>query len=337
MARAEHPGNSRRGGAPLSSPLSSESFRSATSYASFRSCRSIKSVASSNRASFKSVLSRQNSYYSCEDPDTEADNVRAGLVNEGFQDNISFYSCNDVPANTSQHPVESEVAPRLRSSVSENVLHSFEEEVWRSKDRSGGNKDSPGSRKFLSVLALLLAGVAVAGSTAAQTLSPSLPPWVIIVFRSSLQLLVSVCLLLVLGCNPLGPPGTRWQVLLMGLLSSFLLATTYLSLTRLDPRLTAAVLLATPPVVTFLSSLVTREHLGLYRLLSLAVFTAGTLVITKPFSLLTSEDQSEASQLSHDLAQHNIYGFPVQFSGSDPLVVAGAAVDVVGVLACVAS
>ena len=37
------------------------------------------------------------------------------------------------------------------------------------------------------------------------------------------------------------------------------------------------------------------------------------------------------------MAQHNIYGFPVQFSGSDPLVVAGAAVDVVGVLACVAS
>ena len=42
-------------------------------------------MASSNRASFKSVLSRQNSYYSCADPDTEAENVRAGLVNEGFQ------------------------------------------------------------------------------------------------------------------------------------------------------------------------------------------------------------------------------------------------------------
>ena len=80
MARAEHTGDTRR-----QPTLSSESFRSATSYASFRSCRSIKSVASSNRASFKSVLSRQNSYYSCGDPDTEADNVRAGLVNEGFQ------------------------------------------------------------------------------------------------------------------------------------------------------------------------------------------------------------------------------------------------------------
>ena len=56
----------------------------------------------------------------------------------------------------------SEVAPRLRSSVSDNVLHSFDEEVW-TKDSSGGTKHSPASRKFLSVLALLLAGVAVAG------------------------------------------------------------------------------------------------------------------------------------------------------------------------------
>ena len=95
-------------------------------------------------------------------------------------------------------------------------------------------------------------------STAAQTLSPSLPPWVLIIFRSSLQLLVSACLLVVVRVNPLGPPGTRWQVLLTGLLSSFLLATTYLSLARLDPRLTAAVLLSTGPVVTVLSCLVTR-------------------------------------------------------------------------------
>ena len=89
-------------------------------------------------------------------------------------------------------------------------------------------------------------------------MSPSLPPWVIILFRSSLQLFVSVCLLVVMRCHPLGPPGTRWQVLLMGLLSSLLLATTYLSLTRLDPRLTAAILVSTVPVVTVLSCIVTR-------------------------------------------------------------------------------
>ena len=77
-------------------------------------------------------------------------------------------------------------------------------------------------------------------------------------FRSSLQLLLSSCLLIVLRCSPLGPPGGRWRVLLTGLLSSFLLATTYLTLTRLHPRLTAAILMLTVPVVTILSSITNK-------------------------------------------------------------------------------
>ena len=77
-------------------------------------------------------------------------------------------------------------------------------------------------------------------------------------FRSSLQLLLSSCLLIVLRCSPLGPLGGRWRVLLTGLLASFLLATTYLTLTRLHPRLTAAILMLTVPVVTILSSITNK-------------------------------------------------------------------------------
>lgn len=331
MARAEQADTKR----PVTSQLSSASFRSATSYASFRSCRSIKSVASSNRASFRSVLSRENSYYSCADPDTDIDNVRTGLVNEGYQDNISFYSCNDVPENTNQQSIESEVAPRLRS-VSDSVLHSFDMELW-SKNNSEGDKGSQPASRFLSSLALLLAGVAVAASTFAQTLSPSLPPWVIIIFRSSLQLLLSICLLVVLRCSPLGPPGGRWRLLLTSLLSSFLLATIYLSVSRLEPRLTAAILMFTAPLVSILSSIINKEHVGLFRFLSLCVFIAGAVVITRPSHLFPSPNPNlPASQLHLDLAQHNIYGLPVQFTvqGLQP---SHSTVDVAGVVACVAS
>ena len=80
-------------------------------------------------------------------------------------------------------------------------------------------------------------------------------------FRSSLQLLLSSCLLIVLRCSPLGPPGGRWRVLLTGLLSSFLLATTYLTLTRLHPRLSAAILMLTVPVVTILSSITNKYEI----------------------------------------------------------------------------
>ena len=58
--------------------------------------------------------------------------------------------------------------------------------------------------------------------------------------------------------------------------------------------------------------------------------------MTRPFSL-TSQAQSEASQLHRDLAQHNIYGLPVQFSSQDRVVVTASMVDVGGVLACLAS
>ena len=84
------------------------------------------------------------------------------------------------------------------------------------------------------------------------------------------------------------------------------------------------------------TSNLSREHVGLYRLLSLCVFIAGALVMTRPFSL-TSEAQTETSQLHRDLAQHNIYGFPVQFSSQDQVVVTASLVDVGGVLACLAS
>ena len=47
------------------------------------------------RASFKSAVSRGNSYnsynfYSCEEGDQESPAVRAGLVNEGYQIQVSL-------------------------------------------------------------------------------------------------------------------------------------------------------------------------------------------------------------------------------------------------------
>ena len=60
-------------------------------------------------------------------------------------------------------------------------------------------------------------------------------------------------------------------------------------------------------------------------------------MITRPFSLLPSQSPPEAWELQQELAQHNIFGFPVQFSSQDPPVLTGAEVDVGGVAACLAS
>ena len=79
-----------------------------------------------------------------------------------------------------------------------------------------------------------------------------------------------------------------------------------------------------------------REHIGLYRFLSLCVFIAGALVISRPDQLFPTTP-SLPSPLHQDLSQHNIYGFPLQFSAQSSAPPSGSAVDVAGVLACVAS
>ena len=59
--------------------------------------------------------------------------------------------------------------------------------------------------------------------------------------------------------------------------------------------------------------------------------------MTRPFSLLPSEAPGEASLLHQELAQHNIFGLPVQFSSPEPQLVTEAVVDIGGVAACLAS
>ena len=79
-----------------------------------------------------------------------------------------------------------------------------------------------------------------------------------------------------------------------------------------------------------------REHIGLYRFLSLCVFIAGALVISRPDQLFPTTPRLP-SPLHQDLSQHNIYGFPLQFSAQSSAPPSGSAVDVAGVVACVAS
>lgn len=321
----------------LTAKLSSASFRSATSYASFRSCRSVKS--SHSRASFKSAVSRGNSYnsynfYSCEEGDQESPAVRAGLVNEGYQiqDNASFYSCNDLEMSP-KNSIISTVSSRSRS-ISDSILHGRRMSQYHNsrKDVGDEKKDSRATKRLLAVIAGLLAGAAVAGSTYVPRLAPALPPWSVTLYRCLLQLLLSLPLLLVTRSNPLGPPGTRWRLLVSGLLNSFLLLCLYLAVTRAPASLCATILLLIPVVTNLLSVLLCGEHVGLFRLLSLCIYVSGTLLVTRPPPLFP-QDLVRVSELQYEVAQHNVYGLPVHFLYDEP-----HSVDLVtGVIAAVAA
>merc|ERR1712142_843070 len=138
--------------------LSSASFRSATSYASFRSFKSIKSNKSLNsRASFKSVVSRDDgsNYYSCHD----SISTRTGIVNEGYVDNLSFYSIND-----SEVPSIVACAPNPRQRSISNCFGEAPSETFTKEIEEESEVLKVGKTvKYLTYLAVLIAAVAVAG------------------------------------------------------------------------------------------------------------------------------------------------------------------------------
>jgi len=286
--------------------LSSASFRSATSYASFRSFKSIKSNKSlSSRASFKSVVSRDDgssNYFSCHDSISN----RTGIVNEGYLDNMSFYSLND-----SEVPSMAAVAPSHRQRSISNCVNGetssdiLAKDLDKEDDLKGGK-----AQKCLAYLAVAVAAIAVAGSATVTSLVPSLAPWMLVVYRAILQLAISIPLMLGTRSNLLGPPGFRWKLYLTGLLTSFLLLSLYLSISSLPGRIVAPILLTTPVITVFMSWMVLKEHLGLYRLLTTSLLLAGCVLLTRPPPLFHGDPPDH---LQHSLAQHNLYGYPAQF------------------------
>merc|ERR1719290_579055 len=132
----------------------------------------------------------------------------------------------------------------------------------------------------------------------------------VLVYRSILQLVISLPMILGTRSNILGPAGFRWRIYLTGLLTSFLLLSLYLSITSLPARIVASILLTTPVVTVFMSWMVLKEHLGVYRLLTTSLLVAGCVLLTRPPPLFPGDPPDH---LQHSLAQHNLYGYPAQF------------------------
>lgn len=148
-------------------------------------------------------------------------------------------------------------------------------------------------------------------STFVQEVSPGLPPWVVLMYRSLTQLLASLPLLLLTRSNPFGPPGTRGRLLVSALLNCFLVLCLHLAVARTPWSLAATLLLLAPVAAHLVSACVCGEHVGVFRLLSLCVYISGVVMVTRPPPMFPQLDTR--SPLHRDLAQHNLYGYPVHF------------------------
>ena len=192
-----------------------------------------------------------------------------------------------------------------------------------------GKDQGPGARVYLGYLLVLVVAAIHTASNFVSTLIPTnrLDPWLLLLGRALLQLIVSIVLLIFTRRNPLGPKGFRWRLYLVGLLSAALVLALHLALTKL-PAADACALLGLAPVVTAALALpVAGERLGLLRILTCALFLAGLLLHTRP-PMIFPETLVDATNVT----QYNILGLAATFQ-SPP---ASNGTDVVGVVAGVA-
>jgi len=344
MARAEEHREGREDGS--SRVLSnSGSFRSATSYASFkegqatsytsfnasfRSCNSFKSTDGFSRTSFKSVASRGTtgsrgtSYHSAVSRflgRSVSDGGPPGETSLEGVDNLSFFSFEGGEDGLGSLPSE---AQRRLSAGSRGAS------LGPASDQQQGNKrrdEGPGARVYLGYLLVLIVAALHTASTFVSTLitTTNLDPWLLLLGRALLQLLVSIVLLIFTRRNPLGPKGFRWRLYLVGLLSAALALALNLALTRL-PAADACALLGLAPVVTAALALpFAGERLGLLRILTCGLFLAGLLLHTRPPMLFP-----EALVDATNVTQYNILGLATTFQ-SPPT--SDGTTDVVGLLA----
>ena len=142
-------------------------------------------------------------------------------------DNLSFFSFEGGEDVLGSLP--SEAQRRLSAGSRGTSLGAGERQQGKE-----GRDQGPGARVYLGYLLVLIVAALHTASTFVSTLitATSLDPWLLLLGRALLQLLVSIVLLIVTRRNPLGPKGFRWRLYLVGLLSAALVLALHLALTR---------------------------------------------------------------------------------------------------------
>lgn len=267
--------NTRRG-----TLASTASFRSATSFksgASFRSCHSYKSMGTS---SFRSVISRgASSYHSVRD--------RNGQINLGYQDtDLSFQSTVTDPDTT-------------------NIPQDNSTQVVKNSSMTRISDRHPIYLGYLLqyVACVLLSVSSICLQLLLVDITISSLFWLIILSHSILLLVLTIPLLLLYRLNPFGPPGYRWKLYLTTLITSGLTLSLHLS----SPHITSFIMF-TFPITIILSVILTKEPLGIYRLLTISLLLVGTTILTRPQFLSLGPTSSNNN---FNILQLNMASLPV--------------------------
>ena len=114
----------------------------------------------------------------------------------------------------------------------------------------------------------------------------------IVFIRSLFQAMLSLCQCYKAGINPLGPKNMRVMLFLNGVITSLSLLLYFYCVKNGNMGDVTAIFFAAPALCTFLASMVTKEAMNKYTILSILLCFIGTVLVVKPAFLFAKTEQT---------------------------------------------
>jgi len=133
----------------------------------------------------------------------------------------------------------------------------------------------------------VLAGLCFTSSNVMVKFIPQVNSWQLLFVRCLMQIVSMVPVMYYYRAHPLGPPdfATRWRIQAQGILGGLLLLCLFKAVSSLPLGDATAIFFSSPAFTMVLSTIILKDHCGLFRTLIASVLLGGVVILSRPPAL----------------------------------------------------
>jgi drug/metabolite transporter (DMT)-like permease len=147
----------------------------------------------------------------------------------------------------------------------------------------------------------VLAGLCFTASNVMVKFVPFISTWQLLFVRCILQLLVMIPTMFIYKANPMGTPdlATRWRIFAQGILGGFLLLAIFQAVSTLPLGDATAIFFSSPACTMVLSTIILKDHCGLFRTMIAIVLLGGVVILSRPPALFPPPTNNSTNVTHH--------------------------------------
>lgn len=155
----------------------------------------------------------------------------------------------------------------------------------------------------------IIAALCYTSSNVMVKFAPELSSWQLLLVRCISQILTMIPVM-IWTKSPVIPPdfSTRWKVAAQGILGGFLILLIFVAINSLPIGDATAIFFTSPAFTMILSTLILRDHCGVYRSVLAATLIIGVVVLSRPESIFSRHVHTEIRDSDLHAGEYNMAG-----------------------------